>query len=229
MANVHIKMTGKLRGKTQFVTLNSELGQADTSKESWDEATLRSNAEVMSFHAKAYIVFVTEDQYETERKAAQEASALASIAQTKAEEGELSGDTVTIEDAVEHDHSKDDQLRVYAKTAADALAKLSALLAPQAKTPPKVDFGPKVEEKSDGLDLPMSVPVGMQPKAHVQQYLSKKEPERRAFIKQCADIGFLREIAMFETHGMLKKMARVAARRAESTAQEATNMAQTAL
>ncbi len=227
MERVHIKATPTLRGQTQFVTLNMTLQDASTSLESWDESVLRSNPEVMNFHSKGKIVFITEAAHAKERKAVDAAAAAAEQLDKN-----LDPDTVTdISDALETDNPSVTEARKLTRDIATSLQKLEALLsgkpaakrsAPTAASKP----APEPEAKSDGLDLPMNPPKGLKPSSNTELYLRKNAADKKAYLKECRDIGFLREIALFEPDAKMKMLARKAAKRAESSAEEAKSLAE---
>lgn len=233
MPTLHIKAGPTLRGQTQFVTLNMTLGNGSTSDESWDEAVLRANPEIMNFHAKGKIVFVTEAQYAAERKAVAQAAV-----EAEKLDASLDPDTVTdISDALETDNPSVTEARRLAREIQASLSKLEALLSgntgarrtQQAPKAQKASAEPTEAEKNDGLDLPMSAPTGLKPQAQTEQYLRKTPADKRKYLKDCRDIGLLRDIAMHEPDMKIKLVARKAAKTAEKSAEEATRMSEAAV
>lgn len=231
MASLHIKAGPTLKGQTQFVTLNMTLGNGSTSDESWDEAVLRANPEIMNFHAKGKIVFVTEAQYAAERKAVAQAAV-----EAEKLDAALDSDTVTdISDALETDNPSVTEARKLAQDIRSSLNKLEALLSGNTgakRSQPASKAGkapqPELSDKGDGLDLPMSAPPGLKPQAVTEQYLRKTAADKRKYLKECRDIGLLRDIAMHEPDAKMKLVARKAAKGAEQSAEEASRMSEAA-
>lgn len=220
MALFHIHMTGVLKGQTQFVTLNVTLGQTEVSRDAWDEAVLKSNPEVVGYLSKKYIELVDEKQY-----AALEAKA------TQEREDALDPSSTTLDDALAIDNPSVGELRRHVKAAQDALARIEAAISGK-PLPPKAAPPVKAQEKppeDDGLDLPQSPPKGLKPQVMTEQYLKKGPAEKRKFLKDCRDIGLLRDAALFEPDPKMKIMARKAARMAEKTAQEAAGLSAASL
>ncbi len=231
MSRLHIKAGPTLRGQTQFVTLNMTLGNQATSDESWEESVLRSNPEVMNFHSKGKIVFVTEAQRTAELKAIATAAA-----EAEKLDAALDPDTITdISDALETDNPSVTEARKLAHDIKISLNKLEALLSGNTgakrvqSTPKATAKAPEADAKGDGLDLPMSPPPGLTPSGPTAAYLKKTPADKRKFYKECLDIGMLREAALHEPDAKLKILARKAAKSAERSAEEATKMSEAAV
>lgn len=220
---LRIRSTGKGRGQIQFVTLNIFLADKATTAP-YEETVLRANPEVMNFQSKGYVTFVTEEEFQAEAKAQEEAAKAAEAAET----------SPTVEDALDQDNPATAELVRLVNQAQTALNKAFALLTSGAgKQSTPTSAGPKAEaparESGDDLDLPMNAPQGLKPQVKTQEYLTKTAAERRKYLKECRDVGLLRDAALFETDTKIKALARKAARNAERSAEEAISMAQVSL
>lgn len=220
MSDKTFRILNKARGEIVFATLNMIVPDKGYSQCSYPESSLKVNPEVMDFHSKKLIEFVTEDAYEK------------AIAADKAE---LAAKSTLVEDALEVDNPTTAELRTLAKNAQRALAALVAEIdrvstpaSEESQKPSKNggktgrDDGP-VDPTDDGLDLPMNAPVGLKPQARTEDYLKTGAKDRRKFLNTCRDITILRDIALFESDPKLKLVARKSAKAAELMAESATN------
>lgn len=204
------------RGGTELVSLGIMLSDKGFSPVPYMESSLTSNVEVNHFKSKGMLKFISDEEH-TQMLAQREEA--------------MKPANVTIEDALEAEGPNNlDALR-FVSAAQKALAELEKFLATPNKqvaerAAEKTPVISKEAPEGDGLDLPMSAPVGLNPQAMTEQYLKKSGKDRKQFLRDCRDITTLRDIALFESDPKLKLVARKAARAAEMQAESATRMAQ---
>lgn len=230
MSNL-VRIQNKARGSISFSSLGFLLEHKGFSHP-MEETAIKTNSEVNSFLAKGLVAILTEPEYEKMHSARLEeaeaeanngdvASALELDSPTPVafnrQIDEVQRALDALKNLVDKMDSDDDE-----KPAPKKHSKAPAVFPSSTVTPPTT----QPTEKDEGpSDLPMNPVAGMKPWVSTDKYLALDAKGRKKWIKECRDIGMLRDVAMWESDAKLKIVARKAAMKAERVAEGAAEAA----
>jgi len=233
MPIVRIKNTGLMKGEISFVSLDMFLEGPDTpskgySKTGYTQKDLDENAEVQNYVSRKAIVLVPEAEF-AKAIAEQEAAVAA---------------PPTIEDAIEEDSPQTAHFQKLLDKVKQGLNDLESAMqqdadqraerstkermadpevpeAPERTTAPAADVNPKDLPKEDDIGLPINPPPGLKPQVPTVTYLRLDSKGKKKFLKECWDIGILRDVALHEPDKKIKTAARKKVKQATAKAEGA--------